>query len=339
MGDQDMEDCVASAEVSGDMPTILIIDDSAAMRRGMGALLADMGLEVRTLFAKDGLVGFSMARQHPVDLILCDLHMPICDGMALLRLVRNDSALRDIPVVMLTASDDADGVVAALEAGAVDYVRKPALPAELRARISVHLRLKQLSDQLRQRTAELKTLAHTDGLTQVENRRSLDEILQAEHARALRYDRPLSVLMLDVDHFKKLNDTHGHQAGDLMLQALATMLKSTVRTNDLVARYGGEEFAVVLPETPLVPAAHLARRLRIAVEALRVDCDGKQLRMTVSVGVAACTPGQAADGVKLMAAADAALYRAKTGGRNRVELAETHSTQAPKLAAATPLAS
>lgn len=309
------------------LATVLVIDDSEAMRREIGEMLKHMGMGLELRFASGGLDGYRQARAGDVDLILCDMQMPTCDGMGFLRLHEKDPRAQGIPTLMLTSSTNPDLVASALDAGAVDFLHKPVHPAELRARISVQLRILELARQLQQKADEMEALARTDGLTGVQNRRSLDEALARECDRAQRYRRPLSFLLLDVDHFKRCNDTFGHQAGDHVLASMARLLHDAVRQSDLVARYGGEEFALLLPETSLHNAARLAERLRTSIADLRLSWEGDPIPFTVSVGVASIEAESGADAHALVAAADAALYAAKQGGRNRIGLADSRTPE------------
>ncbi len=298
--------------------SVLIVDDSEVQRLLMRKAIESMGMFSSIHEAGDGLTGFATMRRESVDIVLCDLRMPRCDGYGLLRLKCNDARTSATPVLMLTASDDVPTRVRVLEAGASDYVSKPARPEELRARLSVHLKLKQLHDELRHKTEELDRLAHTDTLTGIANRRHFDEALEREVDRSSRYRRPLSVVMIDLDHFKQLNDTHGHLGGDHALKAVADVLVREVRKPDLVARYGGEEFAVVLPETSARDAVTVAERIREKLASMCVVWEGQELAVTASMGVASCPSVAVARAEELLERADSALYAAKASGRNRV---------------------
>ena len=298
--------------------TALVIDDSEALCKRSKELLEATGLFGQVITAADGFAAFEHLRRPDLDVVLCDLDMPRCDGIKFLRLKAMRPELQHIPVLVLTATDDVDNKVAALEAGACDYVTKGAHPAELRARISVHLKVKQLHDQLREHMSLLERLSNTDALTQLANRRRFSETLEQELARARRYKRPLSLVMLDVDHFKRLNDSYGHQAGDDVLKSIAGLLPTTLRAQDMVARFGGEEFAIVLPETPVQQARAVAERLRSAIESRTFRCQGHDIGVTASFGVADTRAGELGSPQQLIGAADRALYTAKTCGRNRV---------------------
>jgi len=310
--------------------SVLVIDDSPAICAALTHTLGTLNMFDRIETVSDGFAAYQALVSRSFDVVLCDLNMPRCDGIGFLRLRAANAALRGLPVIVLTGSTDNESKIAALELGACDYVGKAAAPAELAARIAVHLRLKQTHDELMRKTAELERLCNTDALTGLANRRSLREALDAEIARCTRYGRTVSFAMLDVDRFKHLNDTFGHQAGDQVLVRLGSLLADSVRTNDVVGRYGGEEIAIMLPETGLHGAGVLAERVRRAVAEERILWEGEQIRLTVSIGVATLGVGQVDTADGLIRAADRALYRAKSSGRDRVVMAGTDST--PMLA-------
>lgn len=204
-----------------------------------------------------------------------------------------------------------------LDKGAADYVTKPFHNKELAARVRVHLLLKHLSDELLAANARLEALATTDELTGLFNRRYFEQLLVVEHQRTQRYKTPLSVVLIDVDHFKDVNGTYGHQMGDQVLRNLGSLLKAAVRTTDRAARYGGEEMCILLPHTPLSGAVELAERLRLLVQDAAHTLGGQTIRKTISLGVS-CDEGGVENSQQLVKRADEALYAAKHGGRNRV---------------------
>jgi diguanylate cyclase (GGDEF)-like protein len=303
----------------------LVVEDCSALRRATCALLEDTGLFGEVLAAGDGFEALALLREHAVDLVLCDLYMPRCDGMELLRLRRDGAFSEDIPVVMLTGDGDIEQVVAALALGACDYVKKPAHSAEIRARVEVHLKLKLAADELRLKTDQLAQATRTDALTGVGNRALLDEALPREFVRARRYQRELAVVMIDLDHFKRINDRWGHPAGDHVLRHAARLFSEQLRQTDVLGRYGGEEFLLLLPETPLRGAVAAAERLRLALAASCATWDGQPLQVTASFGVAALPMPSVSEPMELVALADRALYRAKRQGRNRVGLPSPES--------------
>ena len=299
--------------------TLLIIDDSAAIRHQVEATMADGLLFQKVLKARDGVEGFKLLVSHPVDVILCDIEMPAIDGLKFLALLQSREDLKDTPVIMLTSHDDVATKVRGLESGASDYITKPFEPAELLARLKVHLQLKTLQDELRRSNRLLLELSQTDPLTRLCNRRSLTEMLESELNRCQRHQVPCALIMADLDHFKRVNDRYGHQAGDEVLIAFADLLHGLLRPYDLAARFGGEEFCLVLPETTLDQAREVAERIRRRVENFQFKGELSGLKLTVSLGVS----WQPAEGIisetELIRLADEALYLAKNNGRNLVE--------------------
>jgi diguanylate cyclase (GGDEF)-like protein len=301
------------------MPNILVIDDSATIRAQIVRILADYATFDTCMEADDGLKGFKTLLANPVDLVICDLEMPLVDGFKFLTLVKTREELRDIPIIMLTGRGDRDLKIKGLEQGASDYVTKPFDTGELVARVKVQLKVKSLQDELKRSNQLLWEMSVTDPLTRLYNRRHLMETLERELQRTRRAGTPLSVAIIDVDHFKRVNDSHGHQLGDEVLAGVASLTAKALRTYDLAARYGGEEFLVVLPDTPLKDAMVVAERIRTNVASLTFPGRLQELRVTVSLGVATY-PARGVNSVEtLIRAADQALYRAKRGGRNRTE--------------------
>ncbi|MEW6486863.1 MAG: diguanylate cyclase [Thermodesulfobacteriota bacterium] len=302
--------------------SLLIVDDSPGLRQEVRRLVERLGLFSSCREAENGIEGYKEVLAGAPDLILCDLVMPSVDGFKFLNLVRARPDLRDIPVILLTGRTEVGVKIRGLELGASDYVTKPFDPGELLARIKVQLKIKALQDALRASNEQLRELSSVDPLTKLFNRRYFMQALEAEYARSARYGTPLAFLMLDIDHFKRLNDTYGHQAGDEVLRGLADLLRVRVRGTDVAGRYGGEEFCVLLPHTGLPGAAELAERIRAAVEGTPIEARGERLGITVSVGAAACPGPRVATADDLIRLADEALYEAKAAGRNRVATRE-----------------
>jgi diguanylate cyclase (GGDEF)-like protein len=265
-----------------------------------------------------------------------DLTMPEIDGITAIRHIRAVPALRDIPIIVVTGRVEPENLKKAFDAGAMDYITKPMHEVELFARVRSALKLKQEIDQRKAREHELvqtmkqletanqllQRVSATDSLTGVANRRQLDSVLDLEWSRASRGRTWLSLLLVDIDHFKQYNDRYGHQAGDACLKTIAEILTSAVhRPEDLVARYGGEEFAVILPGTDLDGACLVAERLRARVESVEIAHAASTVsdHLTISVGVATMLPRRDDGAATLVAAADQALYQAKHEGRNRVK--------------------
>ena len=300
---------------------ILIVDDNAMIRSEIKAVLMKDGAFSHFMEASDGLTAFKTIMEQPPDLVLCDLVMPGFDGLKFLGLKASRKELEQIPVIILTAEDDLDRKAEILERGASDYVTKPFHEKELLARVRIHTKLKLLQDELLEKNAQLEALSITDPLTGLANRRRLMARLEEEVSRSRRYKTPLSVVMIDIDHFKQVNDTHGHAMGDEVLRNIGAMLKSSVRTTDLAARYGGEEFTLVLPHTDIPSALQVAENLRVRFSELEHQLDGITLKKTASMGISARDgQGEIPDAEDLLKYADEALYHAKQNGRNKVEV-------------------
>lgn len=215
----------------------------------------------------------------------------------------------------LTASQEQRYLLEAFDAGASDYVTKPFQAPELLARVKTHLKLKSATDQLRQALSEVEILACTDALTGVLSRRRLFQIAQQEVLRAQRYSSPFTVMMLDVDYFKRVNDTYGHLAGDQVLKEVARTIQQNLRITDCLGRYGGEEFAVILTQTNCLQAAEVGDRIRAELAGLTVVADGQNIQVTVSVGIGGYE--KLTDDIdQIIRRADRALYHAKASGRN-----------------------
>ena len=301
------------------MSTVLVIEDSDAAREYIKGVLERAALFEHVVEARDGIAGLRAILQQPVDVVLCDLEMPGLDGEKLLRAHRERREAEDVPFFFLTAERDPDRLARLLRAGAADTITKPFHPAELIARVETHLRLRRLRAELREKNTILERLSTTDELTGLRNRRYVNDVLALEVLRATRYGTPLSVLMADVDHFKRVNDTYGHPAGDTVLRSIGDSILRLLRKTDVGGRFGGEEFIAVLSHTDLDGAVVLAERLRGSVEATPCTHDGQEIAVTISAGVAQLEAGRSA--AQLVQRVDAALYAAKEGGRNRVERA------------------
>jgi diguanylate cyclase (GGDEF)-like protein len=302
---------------------ILVVDDHEDNVEVLRARLEARGYDVRG--ANSGQEALDTVNQWVPDLILLDVMMPDMDGLEVVSRLKADRNLPFIPVIMQTALDSTERMVAGLEAGADDYVTKPINFAELEARVRSLLRIKKLQQALSERERELSMmndrLLHislTDGLTGVDNRRSLEQRLHEMFEHSLRLHEPISCVMCDIDHFKKVNDTYGHAAGDEVLKQFAEILKDEAREIDRVGRYGGEEFLLLLPGTVLDSAVTFAERLRQRVDDHTFSFEGGTLKRTMSCGVAAWPHPRVAGREEMLKAADDALYVAKELGRNRV---------------------
>jgi two-component system, cell cycle response regulator len=291
---------------------VVVVEDDLSIARLIRHALSREGAHVRHA------ASVAEARREldePWDLILLDRRLPDGDGIELCREVRprNEHGY----IIILTGDATAEAKLAGFGCGADDYVTKPFLVDELVARVRAGLRIVTLQKALLASNARLEELSRTDPLTGIANRRAFEEELDERFEIARRYNRPLSLTMIDIDYFKDTNDAYGHQAGDEALRSVARVIRRCSRQSDVVARYGGEEFAVILPETPLFEALQFAEKIRAAVAA--EDLGGMPPRVTVSLGIATMGHTMFSTAADLVAAADAALYRAKEKGRNRVE--------------------
>jgi diguanylate cyclase (GGDEF)-like protein len=296
---------------------ILVVDDDPLQCKHSARLVHEWGAVAYT--ATSLADALRLYRSAAPDLIILDVIMPDVDGYKLSKIFKREGKF--VPIILLTALDDLESKRRGLAAGADEFLTKPVNALELQIRASSMLRIKRLADELGMANEKLRALATVDGLTQVANRRVLSERLAFEFSRAARYRHPLSCVMIDVDHFKKVNDTFGHPTGDKVLIEVAETLRKTVRTTDLVGRYGGEEFMVILPQTPGIDGRIAAERLRRAV-ATRPRASAEVPEVTISLGVAAMEPRSPANVDELVRRADGALYKAKEGGRNRAILWE-----------------
>jgi two-component system cell cycle response regulator len=306
-----------------DAARILIVDDHEDNVELLRARLDAWGY--RTESAGDGVEALEKVEAAPPDLILLDVMMPKIDGIEVARRVKGNQNLPFIPIIMQTALDATENKVEGLEAGADDYITKPIDFAELKARLNSMLRIKRLQEELEERERQLleanerlRHMSQTDALTGLDNRRNLEERIEEMFEHAKRLNEPFACVMCDLDRFKSVNDTHGHQAGDAVLKQFAKILRHEVREIDRAGRYGGEEFMLLLPGTVLDAAVTFAERVRKQVEANTFTFDGASIRRTASFGVSAWPHPRIANCDGLVRAADDALYVAKETGRNRV---------------------
>ena len=291
--------------------TVLVVDDSLVVRSVVRGWLEEQGY--RVLEVEDGSAAIELCQAEPPDVVLLDIEMPGMNGHEVLARLKAEPLLRDIPVVFLTNHSSMKEVLRGLGGGAHDYLRKPFEPAELVARVGAAVRVKKLQDELRKRNAELDGLSRTDMLTGLFNRRHLDEQLATLVTASQRYGHDVGLLLLDVDHFKRVNDTYGHPAGDTVLCELARRIESELRAGDVAGRWGGEEFLVILPHTDLDGTIHAGHRIGAAVAAQPFNVVGVVVQVTVSGGCAAAVGGTVEG---LLDTADIGLYEAKASGRN-----------------------
>jgi len=317
-------------------PTILVVDDDQFIRELLRRVMEKEGYKV--VEATNGEQGLDVYQRLKPHLVMLDALMPVMDGFTcckhLQKLSDEDETSPDsehleaqglqgvsqTPVLMITNLDDPESVDRAFAVGATDYITKPIHLAVLRQRVRRLIQQFQLYQKLEQANRELQRLATLDGLTGVANRRRFDQYLDDEWWRMIREELPLSLILCDIDFFKKYNDTYGHQAGDACLRRVADALRFCAkRSVDLVARYGGEEFAIVLPNTTTIGASLVAEELRSLVHGLKITHAASAVSeyVTLSLGVASLYPEPDTPPAKLVAEADMALYQAKASGRNR----------------------
>lgn len=311
---------------------ILVVDDEEAVRGILAQLLSEDGHEVTP--AASGEEGLMLFRQDPFPIVITDIRMRRMNGIELLQTIKEE--VPETEVIIITSFASMQTAIQALRAGVYDYLIKPFEELDLvtsvvrRAaeRIRLHAENRTLFEALRRKNEELEgtnrilaELATNDGLTGLYNHRHFHEILAAEFARTVRHDHPLSLLFLDVDHFKRYNDTHGHLKGDRVLEKIGEIIRNSLRASDMAARYGGEEFVVLLPETPMEHARHVAEQIRKRIE--NHPFPGRETqpeeKLTVSIGVAGY-PQDGKNARELIECVDRALYEAKEMGRNQVRL-------------------
>ena len=300
---------------------LLIAEDDVTSRAMLAAVASKWGYEA--IAVEDGEAAWRVLRAaEPPRLLLLDWMMPRLDGLDLCRRIRQDKSDDPPFIVLLTSRDDTKDIVDGLEAGANDYIAKPFENTELRARLRVGERILDLQEQLNRTKEALAIQANTDSLTGLRNRGAIMELLEQEMARAQRGGRSLCVGLSDIDHFKRINDTHGHPAGDAALREAARRLTAALRPFDQVGRYGGEEFLIVVG-VGRDQASDVFERIRRAFADAPVVYEQSIMEMTISCGVAVYTPPHdKRTGAALLAAADAALYEAKDAGRNRTVFSE-----------------
>jgi len=297
--------------------TVVVVDDDPSIRRLVKMLLKRSNYAVLEC-ATGAEARVSMA-DLPWDLAILDRRLPDTDGVNLCQEIKADPKLKNRYVIMLTGEDDQQDKIQGLDLGADDYITKPFQPAEFLARIRAGKRIADLQNELIASNKRLELLSITDGLTRLYNHRHFQDELARQFGEAARYERPLSLALIDLDFFKKINDTYGHAAGDKVLQDVSAIFAGSVRASDLAARYGGEEFIVMMPETALEDAVQFAEKIRIKVEETPIETEAGTVPVTVSIGVSSFPFSKLKSPRELVDAADKALYRAKHRGRNQVQ--------------------
>ena len=311
-------------------PKLLIVDDSATIRATLSRAVGD---EFDSIEATNGKEALQFLREDLcIDLVVTDLAMPEMDGYDLIREMRAHESARliNMPVIVVTGANDTAAREKAFIAGANDFIAKTSDHVEFLARVRAHVKLAQTIQELEQSRRYLKEQADTDPLTKLANRRSFFASASTGLAQMQRQNEHFSIVILDIDHFKRINDTYGHQAGDVVLQQLAMVLSMAIREGDSLARIGGEEFVVASPYTNRLAAIVLSERLRKAVESSEFMHEGNRIPVTISLGVASKNSDDD-DVDKLLAIADSRLYLAKQKGRNRI-CASDKTSKADRLA-------
>ena len=302
---------------------ILVVDDSRTQREALAAVLRAEGYEV--VEAKDAREALRLAKSASPDLVLLDMILPDMDGREVLRLIKPPPE-RDqfLPVIILSVKGDVNTKVEGLRLGADDFLVKGVEEPEIIARVGVMLRIKSLQERLHEMQRKLEEQSITDALTGLKNRRFFDERLHEEFLRAQRYGDYLSLIMVDLDHFKDVNDRFGHLSGDAVLKESASLIRASLRDPDICARYGGEEFAVILPKTHMSGALAVAERIWRAIGAKEFPVGGngttpiRSIRVSASIGVAFYPSKDIVSNELLLRFADQALYEAKRQGRNNI---------------------
>ncbi len=291
---------------------ILIIDDDTKTANRHAKVLRNAGMEARVLHKLVDML--PVLGEYRPELVLMDVHLPDCEGIDLARLIRQDNLYVDVPIVFLSKESDFESQLHALESGADNFIVKPIKPAHLISALSSRAK----------RYRDLRALIMRDSLTGLFNHSAVKELLMREIERARRHATPLALAMIDIDHFKKVNDTYGHPVGDQVIRALSRLLQQRLRRTDIVGRYGGEEFAVILPSTPAAAAANVLDQIRESFANIRHRGEQSDFTVSFSAGIAEIDNSLNAD--TLFRLADAALYRAKHGGRNRVVVNDTDAS-------------
>jgi len=305
---------------------IAIVDDDPAIRRLMRLLLKRSGYD--SIEFSTGTEAREQLLKIPWDLAILDRRLPDMDGVMLAQELKSNPEFKPRFIIMLTGEADQRDKVEGLDLGADDYVTKPFQYPELLARIRAGKRIVDLQKELLETNKRLERLSITDGLTNLFNHRYFQDELSRAFDESARYGRPLSLAIVDLDFFKKVNDTYGHAVGDEVLKGISKIFQESTRSTDLAARYGGEEFAIMMPETNPEDAIKFAEKLRTLVESNPIPTQGGPIHATVSIGIATVPHPNIHAAKELIVAADEALYRAKHSGRNRVEVADRREARA-----------
>ncbi len=300
--------------------SVLVVDDNELNRRLATTLLAKKKYTVST--AHNGIDALRAVHTAPPDVILLDVMMPEMDGFECCRRLKLDPGTRDIPVIMVSSNSESFDKIKGLEIGAADYVGKPFDYGELLARVATQVKMKRLLDELARKNALLEEMVKKDSLTNLYNHRHFHECLLRAFNDSLHHAHTMCCAVCDIDHFKAINDTYGHQAGDTILQLLAELFRSLIRTSDIASRYGGEEFAFIFPHTDISRGAAIAETIRARVADTVFHIGDLDMCITISIGVASVPSRAVKTHIELIRRADEALYAAKQTGRNKVVTAQ-----------------
>jgi len=293
--------------------TVLVIDDDASIHRAVERRLE--GVVDQVLKADSPTKGLQIAIQDKPDVILLDVNMPQIDGFKVCRHLQENPTTHDIPILFLTADDNPDNLAKALDAGASDYISKPFNAVELEARVRVALRTKRLIDLLQER-------ARIDALTGLNNRAAMDDTLIAATSAFHRTGQPLALLMIDLDHFKEINDTYGHGVGDDVIRRVGMTIRAGCRPYDIACRFGGDEFGVILAQTDSSCAEQVSERILDRINQIKIRAGSDEIEIACSGGLASASEMPSDfEPAELLKAADEALYLAKSDGRNRLAVA------------------
>jgi len=299
---------------------ILVADDSAVYRKLVEQTLSDDNHKV--IFAKNGREALDLYAKHTPALVITDWTMPDIGGLELCKKIRQDFQQHFAHIILLTSNTDKEQVVEGLAGGADDYLTKPFHQGELRARVNVGLRVVELHRQVQAKNRQLEEMALTDPLTGLANRRAIDIWITRQLSAAARHDFPIWVAICDLDHFKKVNDTYGHEAGDMVLKTFAQILKTNTRQSNICGRHGGEEFLNIITHVERDNSVIAFERIRKQMENQKFTFNNQTFSVTTSMGIAGFRGTRPPAFADLLAQADEALYSAKHKGRNRIEYAE-----------------
>jgi len=298
------------------MKKILVVDD---VKTNINILVDLLAEDYDILVALDGKTALETVDEERVDLILLDIMMPLMNGYEVCKILKQNAKTKDIPIIFITAMSDEESIEKAYLVGGSDYITKPFKPRELLARVKKELQVQTLIQELEMSQEKLKLLASTDSLTNLYNRRYFSKVSEHILDLAKREDEPVSLIMMDIDNFKAINDTYGHQVGDEVLITLSNRLRESQRKSDIVCRYGGEEFVVLLPNTMLDGAKVVAEKIREDIETIKLHTlDNKSISFTVSLGVSMVKIKEERNLEVVLKKADDALYEAKRSGKNKV---------------------